>query len=99
MLTDLSVRRLMPAEKNLDVTDMEQLDSKGVHRQGFFLRINRFPRSTGWLRAFFCLLSANSPLAIPERSANGYFAATETDLPNVLPSTANSCPIRAASER
>ena len=53
MLTDLSVRRLMPAEKNLDVTDMEQLDSKGVHRQGFFLRINRFPRSTGWLRAFF----------------------------------------------
>jgi hypothetical protein len=32
VLTDLYVRRLKPIEKNLDVTDMDQLDSHGVLR-------------------------------------------------------------------
>jgi hypothetical protein len=32
VLTDFYVRRLKPIEKNLDVTDMDQLDNHGVLR-------------------------------------------------------------------
>ena len=32
VLTDLYVRRLKPIEKNLHVTDMDQLDNHGVLR-------------------------------------------------------------------
>ena len=39
ILSDLYIRRVKPAAQNIDVTDADQLDCKGVLRQGFFLRV------------------------------------------------------------
>jgi hypothetical protein len=60
VLTDMFIRKAKPAAQNLDVTDMDQLDCKGVLRQGFFIRISpkgrknwygRFPTPEGyWTR-------------------------------------------------
>jgi integrase len=57
VLTDLYVRRLRQAAHILEVVDIDQLDSRGVLRRGFFLRVSpkgrkswygRFPTTDGY---------------------------------------------------